>query len=34
MRPVRPDRDGIEVLSQTTTVRPEPVEGRPFITLR
>ncbi len=34
MRPVRPDRDGIEVLSQTTTVRPEPVEGLPFITLR
>jgi len=30
VRPVGADADGVEVLSQTTTVRPEPVEGLPF----
>jgi hypothetical protein len=30
VRPVRADRDGVEVLSQTPTVCPEPVEGQPF----
>ena len=29
--PVRSDRDRVKVLSQTTTVRPEPVEGLPFL---